>query len=63
MLKLTIDEKGNVSEVRVVRGVHPELDAAAKAAAFRFKFKPGKSGGEPVITKGFVYRYTWVLME
>ena len=47
----------------MIRGVHPELDAASKAAAFRFRFKPGKSGGEPVITKGYVYRYTWVLTE
>ena len=63
LMKLTIDDSGDVTEVRVVRGVHPELDAAAKAAAFRFSFKPGKSGGKAVITKGYVYRYTWIITE
>ena len=62
-MKLTINERGEVTKVKVVRGVHDELDAAAKAAAFQFKFKPGESGGEPVITTGFVYRYTWIIED
>ncbi len=61
IMKLTIDETGRVTDVKIVRGVHPELDAAAKAAAFRFKYKPGTDGGEPVITTNFVHRYTWLI--
>ncbi len=61
IMKLTIDQTGKVTEVKIVRGVHPELDAAAKAAAFRFKYKPGTDGGEPVITTNFVHRYTWLI--
>ena len=63
IMKLTISEQGEVTDVRVVRGVHDELDAAAKAAAFRFLFKPGRSGGGPVITTNFVYRYTWIIED
>lgn len=63
ILKLTINELGKVTAAKVVRGVQDELDAAAKAAALQFKFKPGRSGGEPVITTGFVYRYTWVIED
>lgn len=61
IMKLTISETGKVTEVKIVRGVHPELDAAAKAAAFRFKYKPGTDGGEPVITTNFLHRYTWLI--
>ena len=63
IMKLCIDNTGQVTDVRVVRGVHDELDAAAKAAAFRFVFKPGRSGGQPVITTNFVYRYTWIIED
>lgn len=61
IMKLTISETGRVTAVKIVRGVHPELDAAAKKAAFKFVFKPGMSGGEPVITTNYVYRYTWLI--
>lgn len=59
--KLTIDEKGRVIAVKIIRGIHPELDAAAKAAMFRFRYKPGMLGGEPVITKNVIHRYTWLI--
>jgi protein TonB len=61
LLKLTIDDKGNVTEANVVRGIHPELDSAARAACFRFRWKPGRSGGEPVITTNYLYKYTWLI--
>ena len=61
IMKLTISETGKVTGVKIVRGVHPELDAAAKAAAFRFVYKPGTDGGEPVITTNFVHHYTWLI--
>ena len=63
VLKLTIDETGAVSKVKVIRGVHPELDKLSMAACRKFKFKPGMSGGEPVVTTGFIYRYNWVIVE
>ncbi|MBJ93341.1 MAG: hypothetical protein CMP23_02575 [Rickettsiales bacterium] len=63
IMKLTINEQGVVTAVKVVRGVQDELDAAARSAAFKFRFKPGRSDGEPVITTGFVYRYTWIIEE
>lgn len=63
ILKLTIDENGKVVEARIVRGIHPELDAAAKAAAKRFVFRPGRSNGEPVVTTNYVYRYTWLIED
>lgn len=61
ILKMDIDETGRVIAVRLVRGVHPELDAASKAAAFKFLYTPGKVDGEPVVTLNFVHRYTWII--
>ena len=63
IMKLTIDDEGRVTAVKVVRGVQDQLDAAAKAAAFQFKFKPGMADGKAVITTGFVYRYTWIIED
>ena len=63
ILKLTIGVDGKVSAAKVVRGIHPDLDAAARAAAFQFTFIPGKVAGQLVITTNFVYRYTWLIDE
>ena len=62
-LTFTVDEEGNVLDVRVLRGVHPDLDAAAKAALRRFKYKPGMQDGSPVITTGMSRNYTWIIEE
>ena len=63
VMKLTINEKGLVTKVRIVRGINDELDAATRVAARKLLFKPGMVDGEPVITTGYVMRYTWELNE
>jgi protein TonB len=63
ILKLTIGADGRVTEAKVVRGIHPDLDEAARAAARQFLFSPGKVSGQAVVTTNFVYRYTWLIDE
>ena len=63
VMKLTINELGRVTAVRIVRGINDELDQATKRAARRLLFNPGMVDGEPVITTGYVLRYTWELNE
>lgn len=63
ILKLTISETGAVRDAVVVRGIDAELDAAARDAAKRFRFKPGRVGGEAVVVTNYVYRYTWIIDE
>jgi protein TonB len=62
-LTFTVDEKGKTLDVVVVRGVHPALDAAAKAAVKRFRYKPGMQDGKPVITTGVSHNYKWIIEE
>lgn len=63
VMKLTINEVGRVTHVRIVRGINEELDRVTKSAARRLLFKPGMVDGEAVITTGYVLRYTWELHE
>ncbi len=63
VMKLTINELGRVTQVRIVRGINDELDRATKSAARRLLFNPGMVDGEAVITTGYVLRYTWELNE
>ncbi len=62
-LMFTVDEEGRPIDIKVVRGVHPELDAAARAALKKFKYKPGLQDGKPVITTGMSHNYTWIIEE
>lgn len=49
VVKFTIDKKGEVRDVRVVKGVDEELDAAAvKVVAASPKWKPAKMNGQKV---------------
>lgn len=48
VLELTIDANGRVVAVRVLRGLHPELDQAAIAAAKQMLFSPAKVNGTAV---------------
>ena len=48
MLKVYIDEKGDVMKSEVVRSVNKELDAAARKAAVKLKFTPGEKDGKKV---------------
>lgn len=47
ILQVTVDEEGNVTEVRVLSG-HPLLDDAAVQAVKRWKYSPTYLNGEPV---------------
>ena len=52
ILALLIDTAGNVAEVETLRGVDPELDAAAIGAARLWKFEPTMHEGRPVAVRG-----------
>lgn len=47
LLDVTVDEEGNVAEVRVIRG-HPLLDNEAVRAVKQWKYSPTLLNGEPV---------------
>ncbi len=47
MLEVSVDEEGNVANVRVIRG-HPLLDQAAIDAVKQWKYSPTLLNGEPV---------------
>ncbi|MBV8760957.1 MAG: TonB family protein [Deltaproteobacteria bacterium] len=54
LLEVTVDESGNVTDVKVITGVDPALDAAAIATVKTWKFKPALACGKPVA--GGTYR-------
>lgn len=60
VLKVTIDENGVVTDVKVLKGLGFGLDEAALAAMRKFKFKPATKGGEMVGTT-ITYNYSWYL--
>jgi len=60
VLELLIDEHGAVARSRVVRKLHPLLDAAALEASRRLRFQPARVDGQPVPVK-IPYTYVFVL--
>lgn len=48
IVKLIVDEKGNVSSTEVVQSVNKELDKAAVTAIKKTKFNPAMKGNKPV---------------
>ena len=46
--ELVIDEKGDVQEVRTLKGSHPKIDEAVITAVRQWKFKPATLKGRPV---------------
>jgi len=44
---VTVDEEGNVSDIKVTNG-HPLLNDAAKTAVAQWKYSPTLLNGEPV---------------
>jgi TonB family protein len=48
VLELTIAPEGHVVDAKVLRGVHPELDAAAVDAVREWVYEPTIVGGSPV---------------
>ena len=47
-VRVTVGADGKPSKVEVVQSLHPELDAAAKAAVLDARFAPATRCGEPV---------------
>ncbi len=48
LVNIWVDEKGNPTHVRVVRGVGMGLDEKAVEAVKQYRFKPAMEGGKPV---------------
>ena len=60
VLRLRIDEKGQVIEAEVLEGPGLGLDEAAREALMGFRFSPATLDGEPVSTD-LRYVYTFML--
>lgn len=56
-MRVTVDARGVVTAVQVLSGPGYGLDEAARAAMFRFRFKPALKGGVAV---GSTLRYSYV---
>ena len=56
---VTIDEKGRVTRVRVVKGSgYDAMDTSAKNAATKERFSPATRNGEPIAyTLKYTYRF------
>jgi len=50
-LRLSIDERGEVSEVEVTKSGGDAFDAAATAAAKRLRFNPARRDGQPIAAR------------
>ena len=49
LLQFTVDENGNVRDVKVVKGVHPALDKeAVRVVSNSPRWTPGKQRGKPI---------------
>ena len=49
IVNILVEEDGSISDVEVVRGVHPSLDAeAVRVAKLMPKWQPAERGGKPV---------------
>lgn len=51
MVKCTIDEQGNVVETQVEKSSNSAFEKPAVAALRKWKFKPAKQDGAPVVIK------------
>lgn len=47
-ISLTVDDRGNVQDEKVIKSSHRELEVPALAAIKRWKFKPARKDGNPV---------------
>jgi protein TonB len=54
-LRFTVSETGEVSQVDVLAGIDPGLDAAVVAAAKNWRFKPATACGKPVAGGTYVF--------
>ncbi|MEE0997873.1 MAG: energy transducer TonB [Paludibacteraceae bacterium] len=52
IVNFVVEEDGSISDIKVVRGVHPSLDAeAVRVVKLMPKWKPAEYRGKPVRTK------------
>ena len=54
-LRFTVSETGEVSQVDVLQGIDPGLDAAVVAAAKNWRFKPAMACGKPIAGGTYVF--------
>ena len=54
-LRFTVSETGEVTQVDVLQGIDPGLDAAVVAAAKQWRFKPAMACGKPVAGGTYVF--------
>ena len=47
-MEAVVAEDGTVRGIRVLKSVHPDLDASAAAAAKQWRFRPARRDGQPV---------------
>lgn len=48
VVELTISDKGDVTDVRFIRVVHPRIDAVIEEAVRQWKFRPATQNGRQV---------------
>lgn len=49
MVSFAVEEDGSISDIKVVRGIHPSLDAeAVRVVKLMPKWQPAERGGKPV---------------
>ena len=60
-LRFTVSETGEVSQVDVLQGIDPGLDAAVVAAAKNWRFKPSMACGKPVAGGTYVVQIRFEL--
>jgi protein TonB len=54
-IRFTVSERGEVTQVDVLQGIDPGLDAAVVAAAKQWRFKPAMACGKPVAGGTYVF--------
>jgi protein TonB len=54
-IRFTVSETGEVTQVDVIQGIDPGLDAAVVAAAKQWRFKPAMACGKPVAGGTYVF--------
>jgi periplasmic protein TonB len=54
LVYLWVDEHGNPTHVRVVRGIGLGLDEKAAEAVRQYKFRPAMENGKPVTVEMYV---------
>jgi protein TonB len=62
ILQLTIDETGNVTNVKVIQGIDSELDRTSQEAARSFLFEPAKLDGVAMATV-IQFTYNWKIID